>query len=148
MRWGREGHASPVLPAARDDDRRVGPPRVAHAATRRGVRRAPPRTSGRFAATRDCARLGVDSAQQIIAEVGLTATTFPTAKHLASWGGACPGHDESAGINGSHRAPSGNRQMRRLLNRAALAAVKTKGSIFELRYSPNGVRDCRSKIEI
>ncbi|AMY08558.1 Transposase IS116/IS110/IS902 family protein [Luteitalea pratensis] len=40
--------------------------------------------------------LGVDSAQQIIAEVGPTASTFPTAKHLASWVGACPGHDESA----------------------------------------------------
>ena len=26
--------------------------------------------------------LGVDSAQQIIAEVGATATTFPSAKHL------------------------------------------------------------------
>ena len=77
---------------------------------------------------------GVDSAQQIIAEVGPTATTFPTAKHLASWVGACPGHDESAGINRSHRAPSGNRQMRRLLNQAAHAAVKTKGSIFELLY--------------
>jgi hypothetical protein len=48
--------------------------------------------------------------------------------------GACPGHDESAGINHSHRAPSGNRQMRRLLNQAAHAAVKTKGSIFELVY--------------
>jgi len=78
--------------------------------------------------------LGVDSAQQIIAEVGPTATTFPTAKRLASWVGACPGHDESAGINHSHRAPSGNRQMRRLLNQAAHAAVKTKGSIFEQLY--------------
>ena len=78
--------------------------------------------------------LGVDSAQQIIAEVGPTATTFPTAKHLASWVGACPGHDESAGINHSHRSPNGNRQMRRLLNQAAHAAVKTKGSIFELLY--------------
>jgi transposase len=78
--------------------------------------------------------LGVDSAQQIIAEVGPTATTFPTAKHLASWVGACPGHDESAGINHSHRSPSGNRQMRRLLNQSAHAAVKTKGSIFELLY--------------
>ena len=57
---------------------------------------------------------GVDSAQQIIAEVGPTATTFPTAKHLASWVGACPGHDESAGVNRSHRVPNGNRQMRRL----------------------------------
>jgi transposase len=78
--------------------------------------------------------LGVDSAQQIIAEVGPAATTFPTAKRLASWVGACPGHDESAGINRSHRSPTGNRQMRRLLNQAAHAAVKTKGSLFELLY--------------
>jgi transposase len=78
--------------------------------------------------------LGVDSAQQIIAEVGPTAMTFPTAKRLASWVGACPGHNESAGINHSHRSPNGNRQMRRLLNQASHAAVKTKGSIFELLY--------------
>jgi transposase len=32
--------------------------------------------------------LGVDSAQQIIAEVGATAATFPSLKHLASWMGA------------------------------------------------------------
>jgi transposase len=78
--------------------------------------------------------LGVDSAQQIIAEVGPTAATFATAKRLASWVGACPGHDESAGVNRSHRSPNGNRQLRRLLNQAANAAVKTKGSIFELAY--------------
>jgi transposase len=78
--------------------------------------------------------LGVDSAQQILAEVGPTAATFPTPKRLASWVGACPGHDESAGVNHSHRSPNGNRQMRRLLNQAANAAVKTKGSIFELVY--------------
>jgi transposase len=78
--------------------------------------------------------LGVDSAQQIIAEVGPTAATFSTAKRLASWVGACPGHEESAGINRSHRSPNGNRQMRRLLNQAAHAAVKTKGSLFELLY--------------
>lgn len=61
--------------------------------------------------------LGVDSAQRIITEVGPMAATFPTAKRLASWVGACPGHDESAGINHSHRAPNGNRRMRRLLIR-------------------------------
>ena len=84
--------------------------------------------------------LGVDSAQQIIAAVGPTAATFSTAKRLASWVGACPGYDESAGINHSHRSPNGNRQMRRLLNQAAHAAVKTKGSIFELVYRRMVVR--------
>jgi transposase len=55
----------------------------------------------------------VDSAQQIIAEVGPAATTFPSEKCLSSWVGACPGEEESAGVNYSHRAsgiikPSGS----------------------------------------
>ena len=78
--------------------------------------------------------LGVDSAQQIIAEVGPTAVTFPFAKCLSSWVGACPGDNESAGVNYSHRSPKGNRHMRRLLNQAANAAVKAKGSVFEIVY--------------
>src|ERR1700681_2931520 len=78
--------------------------------------------------------LGVDSAQQIIAEVGPTAATFPSEKCLSSWVGACPGDDESAGVNYSHRSPKGNRHMRRLLNQAANAAARTKGSIFEIVY--------------
>ena len=78
--------------------------------------------------------LGVDSAQQIIAEVGATAATFPTGKNLVSWVGACPGDEESAGVSRSHRSPKGNRNMRRLLNQCASAAVKLKGSIFQLLY--------------
>ena len=78
--------------------------------------------------------LGADSAQQIIAEVGPTAATFPSAGNLSSWVGACPGDDESAGVSHSHRSPKGNRQMRRLLNQAANAAVKYKGGIFEILY--------------
>src|SRR6516164_2078427 len=78
--------------------------------------------------------LGVGSAQQIIAEVGATAATFPSAKELASWMGACPGNEESAGVNYSHRCPKGNQHMRRVLNQAANAAVKAKGSIFAIVY--------------
>jgi transposase len=78
--------------------------------------------------------LGVDSAQQIIAEVGDTAATFASQKQLASWVGACPGDEESAGVSHSHRSPKGNRHMRRILNQCANAAVKHKGSIFEIVY--------------
>jgi transposase len=76
--------------------------------------------------------LGVDSAQQIIAEVGATAATFPRDKNLVSWVGACPGDEESAGVSRSHHSPKGNRNMRRLLNQCASAAVKLKGSIFQI----------------
>ena len=82
----------------------------------------------------DVPGLGVDSAQQIIAEVGATAATFPSPKHLASWMGACSGNEESAGVNYSHRCPKGDRQMRRVLNQAANAAVKAKGTIFAIVY--------------
>jgi len=78
--------------------------------------------------------LGVDSAQQIIAEVGPTAATFPSEKCLSSWVGACPGDDESAGLNYSRRFPTGNRHMRRVLNQMANTAARAKGSIFEIVY--------------
>src|SRR5256712_2311423 len=78
--------------------------------------------------------LGVDSAQQIIAEVGAQAATFASQKHLSSWVGACPGDEESAGVSKSHRSPKGNRHMRRILNQCANAAIRVKGSIFEIVY--------------
>src|SRR6516164_893531 len=68
------------------------------------------------------------SAQRIIAEVGAKAATFPSAKHLASWVGASPGDEESAGVNQSHRSPKGNRHMRRILNQVANAGSSTKGA--------------------
>ncbi len=72
--------------------------------------------------------LGVDSAQQIIAEVGPTAATFPSEKCLSSWVGACPGDDETAGVNYSHRSPNGNRHMtvapEATANRTAVASMR------------------------
>ncbi len=51
--------------------------------------------------------------------------------------GACPGKGESAGVN---RCPKGNRQMRRVLNQAANAVVKAKGTIFVAVYRPTSWR--------
>jgi transposase len=84
--------------------------------------------------------LGVDSGQQIIAEVGASAATFPSAKALSSWVGACPGEEQSAGVNHNRRSPKGNRHLRRILNQAAHAAVKLKGSVFAILYRRYVVR--------
>lgn len=78
--------------------------------------------------------LGTSAAQQLIAEVGPKAHTFASAGNLASWVGTCPGREESAEQNHSATSPKGNRYMRRLLNEAAHAAVKTKGSQLQATF--------------
>jgi transposase len=74
---------------------------------------------------------GVDSAQQIIAEIGVDAAAFPSAAQFCSWAGTCPGSQVSAEQNHSSRSPKGNRFVRRILTQAAQAAVKKKGSHFQ-----------------
>jgi transposase len=74
---------------------------------------------------------GVDSAQQLIAEMGVDAEAFSTAGQFASWSGVCPGTEESAEQNHSSRSAKGNRMVRRILTQAAQAAVKKKGSHFQ-----------------
>ena len=74
---------------------------------------------------------GVDSAQQLIAEIGVDAEDFPSAGAFASWGGFCPGSNVSAEENHSSRSAKGNRFVRRILTQAAQAAVKKKGSHFQ-----------------
>jgi transposase len=77
---------------------------------------------------------GVDSAVQMIAEVGPEAATFESPEELSSWVGVCPGSEESAGKSKSTRSPQGNSTMRRVLNQAAQSAVKVQGSIFDIRF--------------
>jgi Transposase IS116/IS110/IS902 family len=67
------------------------------------------------------------------ARIGVESCSGPN-ESSKTWVGACPGDDESAGVNYNHRSPKGNRHMRRILNQAANAAARTKGSIFEIVY--------------
>jgi transposase len=76
----------------------------------------------------------VDAAHQIIAEVGVTASAFDSAAQLASWAGVCPGQEESAGVSRSNRSAKGNAHLRRILNQAAQAAVRTNGSRFQVVF--------------
>jgi transposase len=85
-------------------------------------------------------RLGVDSAQQIIAEIGPRAEAFPWAGQLASWVGVCPGSEESAGQSSSNRSAKGNRALRRLLNQLAHAAVRKRDCYLQIVFKRLSVR--------
>jgi len=80
---------------------------------------------------------GIDRsvAEGLIAEIGVDMSRFPTAGHLASWAGMCPGQHESAGKSRSGRSRHGNPWLGRYLAVAAMAAARTKGTYFFAQYS-------------
>lgn len=74
------------------------------------------------------------TAEVLIAEIGVDMTIFPTAKHLASWAGLCPGNDQSAGKRRSGKTRKGSKWLRATLTEAALAATKRKDSYLAAQY--------------
>ena len=77
----------------------------------------------------------VTSAQQILAEIGPKAAAFATPGQLSSWIGVCPGTQESAETNQSGRSTKGNPYIRSTLCQVTQAAVRTKNSIFQLKFN-------------
>jgi transposase len=61
----------------------------------------------------------------LLCEIGPRVDRFPTAQHLASWVGVCPGSEQSAGKNRSGRTPKGNRAVKTALVQAAHAVART-----------------------
>ena len=74
------------------------------------------------------------TAEVIIAETGGDMSAFPTAKHLASWAGVCPGNDESAGKRRSGKTRKGSKWLRANLIEAATAASRTKNTYLQAQY--------------
>jgi transposase len=90
--------------------------------------------------------IGERAAQVIISEIGVDMTRFPTAAHLASWAGLCPGNNESAGKHRRGTTRKGNTELRALLTECAWSASRTRSYVgaqfgrFHRRFGKNGGR--------
>jgi transposase len=74
------------------------------------------------------------SAQNIVAEIGLDMSVFPTAGHLASWAGQCPGNDQSAGKRRSGHTRKGSKWLDDALKDSAMPAIRTDDSYLQALY--------------
>ena len=87
-------------------------------------------------------------AEVIVTEVGVDVSRFPTAGHLASWAGLCPGQHESAGKRHSGRTRHGNASLRTALVEAAQAASHTKATYLAAQFHRLAARRGRKKAAI
>jgi transposase len=74
------------------------------------------------------------AAQCVVAEIGTDMSRFPTAGHLCSWAGLCPGNYRSAGKQKRGKTLEGNRWLKAALTQAAWAASRTKNTYLGAQY--------------
>ena len=84
--------------------------------------------------------IGTRSAEVILAEIGIDMSRFPTAAHISSWSGLCPGNNESAGKRKSGKTNKGNKHLKSILIQCAKTAKNNKNSFFYAQYQRLVVR--------
>lgn len=87
-----------------------------------------------IAALCDIPGIAKRSAEVILAEIGLDMSRFPSAAHLCSWAGVCPGNYQSAGRRKHGKTTKGNKALKTILTQCAKSAKTVKSSYFSAQY--------------
>lgn len=78
--------------------------------------------------------VGKRAAECIIGEIGVDMSVFPTAGHLASWAGRCPGNNITGGKRRSGKTNKGNALLADVLTECAWAAARSRNTYLNAQF--------------
>ena len=88
------------------------------------------------------------SAQDLVAEIGLDMSQFPSHKHICSWGGVSPGNNESGGRRKRARTKKGNKWLTAILVQCAQSAGHTKDTYLGAQFRRFAGRKGKNKAAV